>query len=318
MTVWRAAGITVGFLADLLLADPRRCHPVAGFGRLASAGERISYRDNRVAGVAHTGVLVAGAALAGSLAQRRAGRAGVMAAATAAATWVALGGTTLLRTASEMADLLDAGDVDTGRRLLPSLCGRDPEFLDAAGLVRATCESVAENTSDAAVAPLLWAGVAGVPGVLAYRAVNTLDAMIGHRSPRYARFGWAAARLDDAANLVPARIAAVLTVLCAPAVGGSAADAMRAWRRDAGRHPSPNAGVAEAAFAGALGIQLGGPTRYRHRLENRPTLGDGPRPAVADLRRAIRLARWVQGLAVVPALAISAAGRSGRPVSPRR
>ena len=151
MTVWRAAGITVGFLADLLLADPRRCHPVAGFGRLASAGERISYRDNRVAGVAHTGVLVAGAALAGSLAQRRAGRAGVMAAATAAATWVALGGTTLLRTASEMADLLDAGDVDTGRRLLPSLCGRDPEFLDAAGLVRATCESVAENTSDAAV-----------------------------------------------------------------------------------------------------------------------------------------------------------------------
>ncbi len=315
---WRAAGIAVGYLADLLVADPRRGHPVAGFGRLAAATETLTYRDSRAAGAGHAAVLIAGAALAGLLGQRAAGRGAGTAVVTAAATWIALGGTTLARTGAEMADLLDAGDLDAARRLLPSLCGRDPEFLDAAGLVRAALESVAENTSDAAVAPLLWAAMGGVPGVLGYRAVNTLDAMIGHRSPRYLRFGWAAARSDDVANLVPARVCGVLTVLCAPGVGGSPAGALRAWRRDAARHPSPNAGVPEAAFAGALRVRLGGPTQYRHQLEIRPTLGDGPAPGVGDLRRAVRLARLVQGLAAVLAVVISAAGRTGRPASPRR
>lgn len=315
---WRTAGIAVGYLADLAFADPRRAHPVAGFGRLAAAAETLTYRDSRTAGAAHAGALVAGTALAGVLARRGAGRGPGTLVLTAAATWVALGGTTLARTGSEMADLLDAGDTDAARRLLPSLCGRDPAFLDAAGLARAALESVAENTSDAAVAPLLWAAVTGAPGVLAYRAVNTLDAMIGHRSPRYLRFGWAAARLDDVANIVPARVCGLLTALCAPAVGGSPAGSVRAWWRDAARHPSPNAGVPEAAFAGALGVRLGGPTQYRHQLEIRPTLGDGPAPGVGDLRRAVRLARLVQGLAAVLAVAISAAGRSGRPASPRR
>lgn len=322
VNAWRPAGILVGYLADLVLADPRRGHPVAGFGRLAEAAEAADYRDSRTAGAAHTGVLLAGVVAAGLLTQRLAGPGPGAAVLGAAATWTALGGTTLGRTAGQLADLLDAGDLDGARRVLPSLCGRDPEFLDGAGMARAACESVAENTSDAAVAPLLWAAVAGVPGVLGYRAVNTLDAMIGHRSPRYIRFGWAAARLDDIANLVPARCTALLTALCAPTAGGSPRAAVQAWRRDAARHPSPNAGVAEAAFAGALGVRLGGPTQYRHQLEIRPTLGGGPAPTVADLRRAVRLARWVQAAAaggsVLLAVLISAAGRTGRRVSPRR
>jgi adenosylcobinamide-phosphate synthase len=139
--------------------------------------------------------------------------------------------------------------------------------------------------------------------------------MIGNRSPQYARFGWAAARFDDAANYVAARVTAVLTACCAPAVGGSPAGAIRAWRRDAARHPSPNAGVVEAAFAGALGVRLGGPTQYAHQLEIRPTLGDGRPPDIADLQRAVRLSRAVQWAATVVALAVSVAGRSGRRAS---
>ncbi len=155
-------------------------------------------------------------------------------------------------------------------------------MLDADGLTRAALESVAENTSDAQVAPLLWAAVGGVPALLVYRGANTLDAMIGHRSPRYRRFGWAAARFDDALNFVAARVTGVLVAICAPAVGGSPAGALRAWRRDAVRHPSPNAGVVEAAFAGALGVRLGGPTQYA------PRAGDPAHPrrraSAADLR----------------------------------
>ena len=192
--------------------------------------------------------------------------------------FVALGGTSLARTGDRMAELLGSGDIDAARRLLPSLCGRDPSVLDAAGLTRAALESIAENTSDAQVAPMLWGAVGGIPAILVYRGANTLDAMIGHRSPRYARFGWAAARFDDVANYIAARATAVMVIACAPVVGGSPVGAMRAWRRDAARHPSPNAGVVEAAFAGALGVRLGGPTQYAHELEIRPTLGDGRPP----------------------------------------
>jgi adenosylcobinamide-phosphate synthase len=214
-----------------------------------------------------------------------------------------------------MADLLTRGDVDAARGLLPSLCGRDPAALDVDGLVRASVESVAENTSDAQVAPLLWVAVGGVPALLVYRGANTLDAMIGHRSPRYERFGCAAAKFDDALNFAAARVTGVLVAVCAPVVGGSPAEAMRAWRRDAARHPSPNAGVVEASFAGALGVRLGGPTQYAHQLEIRPTLGDGPAPQIGDLGRAVRLSRAVQ--LVSAALAVSAACRSGRRASPR-
>lgn len=307
----RATGIAVGFLADVLLGDPRRGHPVAGFGAGAARLEKLTYADHRAAGLLHTGLLLGALALLGFSVRQRGW-------ATAVATYVALGGTSLGRVGGRMAALLGADDVAGARALLPSLCGRDPAALDVSGLTRATVESLAENTSDAQVAPLFWAAVGGVPGVLVYRGANTLDAMIGHRSPRYARFGWAAARFDDVLNYVPARLTGLLTVVCAPVVGGSPRAAARAWRRDASRHPSPNAGVAEASFAGALGVRLGGPTQYAHQLEIRPTLGDGRIPEVVDVARAVRLSRAVQAGAAVVAVALSAACRSGRRASPRR
>lgn len=307
----RAAGIAVGCLLDAAFGDPRRGHPVAGFGQLAAVLERVTYRDSRAAGAAHVTILVGGLAGLGLLARRVRPSAGGQLVTVAAATWAALGGTTLANTGLVMADLLDAGDIDAARRLLPSLCGRDPAALDPPGLARAAVESVAENTADAQVAPLLWAALGGLPAVLAYRGINTLDAMIGHRSPRYARFGWAAARLDDVANHLGARVTAVLTAVCAPIVGGRRGEALAVWRADAGRHPSPNAGVVEAAFAGALGIRLGGPTPYRYGLEIRPTLGAGRDPRVTDLRRAVRLSRAVQAGAA--ALAVLVAAQRRRP-----
>lgn len=310
----RAAGILTGYLADLVLADPLRAHPVAMFGRGAADLERLTYRNNRCAGALHTIVLLAalgGLGLAGERAAARRGT-GWLVACTAAATWAALGGTSLARIGREVSELLAVGNVDAARQLLPSLCGRDPAALDADGLIRAALESVAENTSDAVVAPFLWAAVGGVPGVLIYRGANTLDAMIGHRSPRYLRFGWAAARFDDFANYAAARLTAVLVAACAPAVGGSAQAALAAWRRDANRHPSPNAGVVEASFAGALGLRLGGPTQYNHELQIRPTLGDGRPPVAADLIRAVQLSQIVQAAAAAFAVGLSCAGRSGR------
>lgn len=287
---------------------------MAGFGTGAARLETHTYADSRGAGALHTGLLLGGLAGLGWVAGR-----GDRIWVTAAATYVALGGTSLNRVGHQMSRLLTTDDVAGARRLLPSLCGRDPAVLDASGLTRATVESLAENTSDAQVAPLFWAAIGGVPGVLVYRGANTLDAMIGHRSPRYHHFGWAAARFDDLLNYVPARLTGVLAVLCAPVVGGSPVAALRAWRRDAARHPSPNAGVAEASFAGALGVRLGGPTQYAHQLEIRPTLGDGRIPEVADVARAVRLSRAVQAAAAAVAvlLAVSVASRSGRRSSPR-
>nr|WP_231997289.1 cobalamin biosynthesis protein [Mycobacterium sp. 1245111.1] len=309
----RVVGVLLGYVADLVLGDPRAGHPVAGFGAAASALERVTYRDSRAAGAGYVALLVGAVSLLGVAIERRAHRRGAFASVilTAMSTWVALGGTSLARIGSAMGELLGDDDLDGARRLLPSLCGRDPETLDAAGLTRATVESLAENTADAQVAPLLWATAAGVPGVLGYRAINTLDAMVGHRSPRYVLFGWAAARLDDTANYVAARLTAVLAAVCAPVVGGSPVRAVRAWRRDAGRHPSPNAGVVEATFAGALGVQLGGPTQYHYELQIRPALGDGSPPTLADVQRAVRLSRTVQAAAAV-LVCLSVAVRSGR------
>lgn len=309
----RAIGLAAGYLADVFLADPQRGHPVAAFGSAAAALERRTYADSRAAGVGHTAVLLGALAAFGLAVEQAAHRRGPVwtAAATAVTTYVVLGGTSLARTGARLAETLERGDIDGARALLPSLCGRDPAALDADGLARAALESVAENTSDAQVAPILWGAVAGVPGLLVYRGANTLDAMIGHKSPRYLQFGWAAARFDDVVNYVGAR-ATGLVVL---AVGGAPNAAWRAWQRDAGKHPSPNAGVAEASFAGALGVQLGGPTQYAHRLELRPTLGDGPAPNAADLRRGVRLSRAVQAGAALLAVAVSAACRTGRRAS---
>ena len=297
----RAVGLLLGYGADRILRDPARLHPVAGFGWAATELERITYRDARGAGVAHVVVLVGGAVLVGRVARRG----GI--AATALATWVVLGGSSLAGTGNRMADNLGAGDLAAARALLPSLCGRDPEVLDSDGLARAALESIAENTSDAAVAPLVWGAIAGVPGLLGYRAVNTLDAMIGYRNERYTNFGWAAARTDDVVNLVPARVNGVLNVVLAPLVGGSPRAAVRAWRRDARAHPSPNAGVVEGTAAGALGITLGGRTEYRHGVELRPTLGSGRVPTSQDLRRAVRLSMAVQAAAAVGSAALAVA-----------
>jgi adenosylcobinamide-phosphate synthase len=307
-----ALGLALGAAADLLLADPARRHPVAGFGTLAAALERRVWRDSRAAGAGHAAVLV-GAAVGLGTAAGRVTRAHPAArtAAVAVATWTVLGGTSLGRAAAAMAGALEAGDLPAARALLPTLAGRDPSTLDAAELARATVESVAENTSDAAVAPLVWGALAGLPGLLGYRAVNTLDAMVGHRSARYARFGWAAARTDDVANWLPARLTAALTVAVAPVAGGSPRDALRVWLRDGAAHPSPNAGRCEAAAAGALGLRLGGRNVYGSRVEDRPVLGDGRAPASSDVARSVRLSRavWLAAAALAAAARLAARSR---------
>lgn len=280
------------------------------FGRAAGSAERLLHRDSRAAGGIYVMVLAAGPGALGWWLGRAARPPAARLAATATATWAVLGGTTLRREALAMARLLEHGDVAAARQRLPHLCGRDAHALGVEQIARATVESVAENTSDAVVGPLVWGTVAGLPGLLAYRAVNTLDAMVGHRSPRYARFGWAAARLDDVANLVPARLTAALAAALAPTVGGRPGAALRAWRRDGRRHPSPNAGPVEAAFAGALGRTLGGRLSYAGRVQDRPLLGEGPAPCVADVRRAERLSAAVQLAAV--GLAVAARGAGGR------
>ena len=308
-----AVGIAGGLGLDALMADPQQGHPVAAFGTLAAATERRVHRDSRRVGAVYAVGLTGGAGLLGAALSKSVRRPAGLAALTSLATWVVVGGTSLRREAAAMHVLLASGDLELARLRLSHLCGRDASTLDAPGLARATIESVAENTSDAVVGPLFWGAIGGVPGLLAYRAVNTLDAMVGHRSERYRQFGWAAARLDDAANLGPSRLTAALTVALAPVVGGRPRAALRAWRRDGHKHPSPNAGPVEAAFAGALGRTLGGRLSYSGRFEDRPLLGDGPAPSVADIPRAARLSAAVSVAAGVAAVALrSIVGRSQR------
>lgn len=294
--------MVIGVLADRAFGDPRRFHPVAGFGRAALLAEKRMYADTRAAGASYAGLLVGATVLGGMALERTGPRARVL--VTALATWAVLGGRSLEREAEAMSGLLESGDLPAARQRLGHLCSRDASSLDEKELARATVESVAENSSDAVVAPLLWGGLFGVPGLLGYRAVNTLDAMVGYRSDRYRNFGWASARLDDVANYVPARVCAVLTGL----VSGRPGAAWRVWRRDAGRHPSPNAGPVEASYAGALGITLGGRNRYGDELEDRGTLGNGPPPTVADIRRTARLSRRVGLAAAVLAVVLSRRG----------
>ena len=298
------AGLVAGVALDALLGDPRRGHPVAAFGRAATALEARDYADSRGRGAAHAAACVLAATAPAVLLHRRTrGRPPWRAAAAALAVWAVTGARSLHHEAERTRLPLYRHDLACARDVLPSLCGRDPAGLDEAGITRAVIESVAENTSDAVVAPLLWGAVAGIGGLVAYRAVNTLDAMVGHRSARYERFGWAAARLDDAANWVPARVTAVLTAACAPLVTGvSPVEVLRAVLRDGGRHPSPNAGRCEAAFAAALGVRLGGTNVYHGTAQTRPHLGDGRVPEPADIGRAIALSRAV----VVSATALAA------------
>ncbi|QGZ48312.1 cobalamin biosynthesis protein [Streptomyces sp. QHH-9511] len=289
-----AYGAAAGLAADLLLGDPRRGHPVAAFGRTAGAVEKLLWHDHRGWGALHTALCAGGTAALGALAARTVrGRRTASIALTAASVWAVVGGTTLSREARAVGEALSAGDLDTARERLPHLCGRDPHSLDGPAMARAVVESVAENTSDAVVGALVWGAVAGVPGLVGFRAVNTLDAMVGHKSPRYRRFGWASARLDDLAGWPGARLTAVLATVA----GGDPRGAVRAWRADAAEHPSPNAGPVEASFAGALGVRLGGTLSYGGRVEHRPVLnGEGRDVDVADIERAVRLSRRVTGL----------------------
>jgi adenosylcobinamide-phosphate synthase len=327
------AGLVAGYAVDTVLGDPRRWHPVAGFGRFAGRLERRLYAPTRTAGVRYAAVTV-GVPVAGAVAVHLATRRHPVArtAVVAAATWVVLGGTSLGREADAMADELEAADLEAARQRVPSLCGRDPSALDAGEIGRATVESVAENTSDAIVAPMLWGAVAGLPGLIGYRAVNTLDAMVGHRNDRYRDFGTASARLDDVANFVPARVTALLTIPAAAIVtdGRAPAEPRRrgprsrafatfaTWLRDRKHHPSPNSGQCEAAMAGALGVRLGGRNAYHGRVEVRPTLGRGPLPGPGEIRRAAQISRVVGALAVATSIATAVAGKVAANRVPRR
>lgn len=281
-----AAGLVAGYVADRMFGDPRRWHPVAGFGVAATVLERRTYVPRRAAGVAHEALLVGGVLSVGAVAGCLRGRWAIP--VTALATWTVLGGRSLSREGAAMHDLLARDDIPAARLRIKHLVGRDSTNLTSDELARACIESLAENGADAVVSPLFWGAVAGVPGLLGYRAINTLDAMIGHRSARYNEFGWAAARLDDVANWLPAR----LTVLSIALATGSPVRARavgQAVRRDAPAHPSPNAGPVEAAFAAALDRRLGGTNVYEGVTEDRGWLGEGADVTAADITAAVGL-----------------------------
>ncbi|HEX6470761.1 MAG TPA: cobalamin biosynthesis protein [Streptosporangiaceae bacterium] len=302
-----ALGLSLGIGLDALVGDPRRAHPVAMFGRAASLAESRLWADTRPRGVLFAVTCVAPVALLGWALDRLSRRdLACHVAVTAVATWAVLGGRSLGEEGLALARSLEAGDLAAARRRLPALCGRDSDEMDAAEVARAVVESVAENTCDAVVAPLLWGAVCGLPGLLGYRAVNTIDAMVGHRNPRYLRFGWAAARLDDIVNFPAARLTGVVAAMLAPAVGGRPGRALRILHSHGGAHPSPNSGPCEAAFAGALDVRLGGVNFYQgHPEPPYGPLGDGPPPTARDIVRTVRLTRLTS--AVVSLLAVSAA-----------
>jgi adenosylcobinamide-phosphate synthase len=191
-----------------------------------------------------------------------------------------------------VAEGLEREGLAGGRAAVSRIVGRNPERLDEAGVVRAAIESLAENFSDGVVAPAFWGALLGLPGMAAYKAANTADSMIGHRTPRHQAFGWAAARFDDVVNLPASRLSALFILAAAAATGGDWRGAARAVRRDARHHRSPNAGWPEAAMAGALGLRLAGPRVYGETMVDDGWMGDGRAAAtVADLRRALALFR---------------------------
>ncbi|APG82191.1 adenosylcobinamide-phosphate synthase CbiB [Corynebacterium pseudotuberculosis] len=293
-----AWGVIAGVALDRLLGDPGgRWHPVAIFGRYAQYTEKRLYRPNKKSGAVFVAVTVLPPVILSSWVARRAPRLML-----AASLFGALGGTTLEKTGMRMARALAQGDISTARSLVPWLCSRDPDQLDKQGIARATVESLAENTSDATIAPLFWS-IFGAPAVVGHRCVNTLDAMVGYKNERYSEFGWAAAKLDDTLAYVPARVTAVAHVVAA-AMRGRGRDALRAWREDAPQHPSPNAGPVEATAAAAMGVQLGGATQYPHGIEMRPVLGTGPAPSVETITTAVSLSRWTQILVALAVVAL--------------
>jgi len=280
--------ILIALLLDLVLGDPRWLpHPVRLIGRLIAALEgpaRRAIPDARLAGsVTALAVILAAALTTGAMIEIS----GWIHPLLKDAVSILLIYTTL--SARDLADhsigvyrALERFDLAEARRLVSWLVGRDTERLTEAEVVRAAVESVAENTVDGIIAPLFFAIIGGPAMAMAYKAISTLDSMIGYRSERYIDFGRTAAKIDDGANYIPARLAAPIIAVAAALTGGRAADAWRTVQRDGRKHTSPNAGIAEAAFAGALGIRLGGVMERRGELVNLPTLGDSIMPLLRD------------------------------------
>ena len=285
---------------DALLGDPRRGHPVAAFGRAAAALEARDYADSRGRGAAHAAACVLAVAVPAAVLHRRTrGRPPWQAAAAALAVWAVTGARSLHHEAERARLSLHRHDLASAREVLPSLCGRDPAHLDAGQITRAVIESVAENTSDAVVAPLLWGAVAGMPGLAAYRAINTLDAMVGHRSARYRRFGWASARLDDVANWIPARVTAALTIACAPVASATAKTQMAPLPGTSAQSPPAGGRRGQAGprvRGGAAGRATGRPAPPQpERREVRGRLRRGARPPLGRDQRLRRRRRGSPG-----------------------
>jgi adenosylcobinamide-phosphate synthase len=302
----------IAMLIEFCLGYPDRVlhaigHPVTWIGRLIGALDDCLNREaaeqgtRQAAGVVAVLILLGIVGAVAFVVEHELLRLpfGVLAAGLLASTLVAQ--RSLNRHVADVADALDNGGITAGRAAVSHIVGRDTEGLDATGIARAAIESLAENFSDAIVAPVIWMVIAGLPGAALYKAINTADSMIGHRTPRHEAFGWAAARLDDLVNLPASRFSALLLVAAA-ALGkdASAADAWRAVRRDAAGHRSPNAGYPEAAMAGALGLSLAGPRVYGGVRVDDALMGDGRGDAdAADIRRALALFRCADAILIV-------------------
>lgn len=281
----------IALLLDVLIGWPawlyaRIGHPVTWMGRLISALDRALNRGRarRLRGALAALLVVVVAVIPAAFAQIWLGPW-----AAALLAWPLVAARSLDDHVRAVARPLVAGDLAGARAATAMIVGRDVTRADEAALARASIESLAENASDGVIAPLFWAAIGGLPGIAAYKAINTLDSMIGHRTPRHEEFGTFAARLDDVANLIPARLTAGLLVLVAGRGARRAAGC--AWA-DAARHRSPNAGWPEAAMAGALGVRLSGPRQYGARIAPEPWLNEGARdPGATDLGRALRIYR---------------------------
>lgn len=280
-------------------------HPVTWIGRLigtldgALNREAASFFTRKTAGVLALALLLAVTVTLSAIAQQLClsfGPLGLLPLAIAASTLIAQ--RSLYEHVADVAEGLEREGLEGGRKAVSMIVGRNPQTLDEAGVSRAAIESLAENFSDGIVAPAFWLGVGGLPGIAAYKAINTADSMIGHRTPRHLAFGWASARLDDLVNLPASRLTALLLV--ASAALDRSADAAGAWqavKRDAGKHRSPNAGWPEAAMAGALGLRLAGPRVYGEARIEDHWMGDGRTEAnAADIRRALALYKRSCGL----------------------
>jgi adenosylcobinamide-phosphate synthase len=298
-----APRLAIAYALDLLVGDPEWFpHPVRGFGLLTRAGER----SLRPFTSGPTSEILAGAALTISVASVgwALGRPNNSVWQVLLA-WTALATRSLLDEAHAVIRALEAGDLDLARRQLARIVGRDTANLDATEISRAVIETLAESACDGIVAPLFWLAAGGTSCAMSYKAINTLDSMIGHREAPYGYFGRSAARLDDAVNFIPARLTALCIVTAARFQGLDAEGAQRIWRRDGGHHASPNAGQSEAAIAGALGVRLGGPKSYDGHLHDAPLLYAEGRPAsLRDAKAALSLIALVSGIAFGAALLV--------------